>query len=81
MTWILKPTTLGKNYQCRGVDRGGAQGGQIPSPPEFGRSVNPIQTRGADYAPHTTASPPGFKMLSTPLISQTCLNIRGGAPV
>ena len=24
---------------------------------EFGRSVNPIQTRGADYAPHTTASP------------------------
>ena len=34
---------------------------------EFGRSVNPIQTRGADYAPHTTASPPGFKKLSTPL--------------
>ena len=23
--------------------------------------------RGADYAPHTTASPPGFKKLSTPL--------------
>ena len=28
------------------------------SPPKFGRSVNPIQTRGADYALHTTASPP-----------------------
>ena len=26
--------------------------GQSP-PPEFGRSANPIQTKGADYAPHT----------------------------
>ena len=32
----------------------------------FGRSVNPIQTMGgADYARHTTASPPRFKELST----------------
>ena len=37
------------------------------NPPEFGRSVNPIQTMGADHVPHTTASPPGFKKLSTPL--------------
>ena len=37
------------------------------APADFGRSVNPIQTMGADYARHTTASPPGFKMLSTPL--------------
>ena len=51
---------------CRGVARGGGgPGGQ--SPPKFGRSVNTIQTRGADYAPHTTSSPPGFKKLSTPL--------------
>ena len=28
-------------------------------------AVNPIQTRGADCVPHTTASPPGFKKLST----------------
>ena len=35
--------------------------------PEFGRSFNPIQTRWADYAPHTTASLPRFKKLSTPL--------------
>ena len=49
----------------RGVARGG-QGGQ--SPREFDRSVNPIWTMGADYARHTTASPPGFKMLSTPLL-------------
>ena len=29
--------------------------------PEFGSSVNPIKTRGADYAHHLTASPPGFE--------------------
>ena len=37
------------------------------APPKFGRSVNPIQTRVTDFAPHTTASPPRFKKLSTPL--------------
>ena len=29
--------------------------------PEFGSLVNPITTRGADYAHHITASPPGFE--------------------
>ena len=29
--------------------------------PEFGSSVNPITTRGADYAHHISASPPGFE--------------------
>ena len=29
--------------------------------PEFGSSVNPITIRGADYAHHITASPPGFE--------------------
>ena len=33
------------------------------------RSVNSIQTRVADYSPHTTASHPGFKKLSTPMSS------------
>ena len=28
---------------------------------DFGSSVNPITTRGADYAHHITASPPGFE--------------------
>ena len=28
---------------------------------EFGSSVNPITTRGADYAHHITVSPPGFE--------------------
>ena len=50
---------------CRGVARERGAGGRAP--PKFGRSVNPSQTRGTDYAPHTTASSPGFKKLSTPL--------------
>ena len=29
--------------------------------PEFGNSVNPITTRGADYAHHITVSPPRFE--------------------
>ena len=29
--------------------------------PEFGSSVNPIITRGADFAQHITSSPPGFE--------------------
>ena len=29
--------------------------------PEFGSSVNPITTKGADYAHHITASPPRFE--------------------
>ena len=28
---------------------------------EFGSSIKPITTRGADYAHHITASPPGFE--------------------
>ena len=41
----------------RGVARGGGA--------EFGSTVNPIRTRVGST--HTTASPPGFKKLSTPL--------------
>ena len=35
---------------------------------EFVRSVNPIQTRGADYAPHTNASPLIQKAIYTSVI-------------
>ena len=38
----------------------GGQGG-----PEFGSLVNPYPTRGADYATHITACPPGFENLTT----------------
>ena len=36
--------------------------------PEFGSSVNPITTRGADYAQRITASPPGFENLAAALL-------------
>ena len=48
----------------RGVVPGGAM-----APPVFGRSVNPISTRGADYAHHITAGTPGFSDLPTALHS------------
>ena len=43
----------------------GGQGGLAH--PEFGSSVNPIPTWGADYAHHITACPPGFENLATSL--------------
>ena len=36
--------------------------------PKFGSSVNPITTRGADYAHHITASPPGFEKAAAYLL-------------
>ena len=36
---------------------------------DFGRSVNPISTRGPRYAHHVTTCPPGFSDLATALIS------------
>ena len=35
---------------------------------EFGSSVNPITTKGADYAHHITASPPRFENPGASLI-------------
>ena len=35
---------------------------------EFGKSVNPITTRRADYAHHITASPPGFEKPAASLL-------------
>ena len=58
----------------RGVDRGrGALGGTEPLPPGIlADQVTFFQTRGADYAPHTTSSPPPppFKKLSTRLAKE-----------
>ena len=53
-----------KHY--RPVARGGAGGlgGLV-----FGQTVNPISTRGADYAHHSPTSPPGFSDLATALQS------------
>ena len=46
-------------YLCSAAASGWA--GWALAHPEFGSSVNPITTRGADYAHHITASPPGFE--------------------
>ena len=34
--------------------------GEALAPPVFGQTVNPISTRGADYAHHSNPSPPRF---------------------
>ena len=36
---------------------------------EFGSSVNPITTKGADYAHHITTSPPGFENPAAALLT------------
>ena len=38
--------------------------------PEFGVSVNPILTKGADYTHRITPCPPGFENLTASLISE-----------
>ena len=47
--------------QWVGRDPAAGWAGWALAHPEFGVSVNPITTRGADYAHHITASPPGFE--------------------
>ena len=44
----------------RPPSRPAGAGGAMSPPPDFGRSVNPISSRGADYAHHITACPPRF---------------------
>ena len=51
--------------QCSNVVSGRAEWSLAH--PEFGNSVNPIPTRGADYAHRITASPPGFENLAASL--------------
>ena len=46
---------------------------------DFGRSINPISIKGADYAHQLTARPsPGFLDLPTVLTLTYCLMMRGG---
>ena len=60
-----KPIELFESCIIRAVVSGGA-GGTL-APPEFRRTVNPIPTKGADYAHHITGSTPGFGNLTTAL--------------
>ena len=45
--------------------------------PEFGSSVNPFTTRGADYAHLITASPPGFENPAASLCIHLLIHYRG----
>ena len=46
------------------------------SPPDFGRSVNPISTKGGRLCPSNNAGTPGFSDLPTALMMFTQLNAR-----
>ena len=57
-------------YNCWNIPYSAAASGWVGwalAHPEFGSSVNPITTRGADYAQRITASPPGFENLAAAL--------------
>ena len=52
-------------YSVRPVASGGAR--EACAPPLFGRSVNPISTRGGTYYPHPVIhAPPDFQTLRRP---------------
>jgi hypothetical protein len=57
----------------RVLKRGPSQGGDFAgfNISMFGRTVNPISTRGADYAHHSTTNPLKFSDLATALPWQT----------
>ena len=58
--FFLSLKTSINNFKIRGVARGG-QRDRAPSPPEFGRSVNPIQTRVGMFCPSHYCQPPRFQ--------------------
>ena len=54
-------------HNCRAVARGGLWGLQPPTPPMFGRTVNPILTRGGQIMPTTVLQAPSiFQTLRRP---------------
>ena len=58
----------------RGVAKGGVSGGaRVPAPRNLTDHLTLFKPEGADYAPHTTASHIGFKIISTPLILEHTL--------
>ena len=61
----LRTYTAQPTYVNRPVVPGVAEGAMAP--PVFGRSVNPISTRGTDYTHLITTGTPGFSDLPTAL--------------
>ena len=68
MLWFLVDFWFDQNsaHILRGVVPGDAGGAMVP--PDFGRSGNPISTRGTDYAHLITTGIPEFSDLLTALI-------------
>ena len=82
-----KPRTImATNIVCKSSGLSQARGLGVFSPPVFGQTVNPISTRGADCAHHSTTSPPpDFQTLRRPcyyVLQQKChsLKIPQGQP-
>ena len=50
-----------KEFQWTSIQRSDAAIGWALAHPEFGSSIDPITTKGTDYAHHITASPPRFE--------------------
>ena len=61
--------SLAKSSKLNSSDAASGWAGWSLAHQEFGSSVNPITTRGADYTHHIIASPPGFENPATPLNS------------
>ena len=62
---VTKTLLLKKCWPDRGVVPGGAR--VAMAPPDFGRSVNPISTKGGRLCPPYNTGSPGFSDLSTAL--------------
>ena len=73
-TWLTICSTYLKRYLriadiChQGRRNWEGQGGDSPPPPYFGRSVNPIPTRGADYSHNLATRSTGFSERPTALL-------------
>ena len=64
---ILQYVSGAADDNCSDAGPGG--GGTLPPPPIFGKSVNPILTRGADSAQPLLLAPPNFFHLPAPWTS------------
>ena len=67
LSQLLDLISLAKGHSSYSAAASGWAGWALAHP-EFGSSVNPITTRGADYAHHITASPPGFEIPAASLL-------------
>ena len=73
LEWKKRSTSgvfLAKWFHCAHPGLLGSEGLRAAAPPGFGRSVNPIQTRGSDHTHQITTLPSGYSDLPTALTPQ-----------